>query len=133
MRSTSSSSERTTRCATPRAVLVEQSPRAAPDPDGAHAGGGGRQNVVVDSIADVGNVAGGRRAEQLEGPREEGRVRLGDAHRVAHAHRVDVDAERDQLAMASGRLIGGDRNAVAALLQTIDGAERIGIQVLATQ
>ena len=111
-------------------VLVQQPPWASPDPHRAHAGCGGRSHVVVDPITDVGNRAGVRRAEQLQGAREEGRIRLGDAHRVAHAHGVDVDAERLELGVAAGRLIGGHCHAVAALLEAGDGAQRIGIEVI---
>ncbi len=75
----------------------------------------GRDDVVVDSIAGVGDPSRIGIAGHLQHARKECGVRLGDAHLVGHGHHFGLDPQGPQLGRAAGRLVGHEPDVVAEL------------------
>src|SRR5262245_2320430 len=108
-----------------RGGLVQIAPRAAADVHGRHPGGDRRLDVVVDAVADVGDL----RWAELDGlcqTPEERRGRLFDAPTLGRAEHLQVAAQH---LLRRPRCVSDGRHAKAARAQPIDRRQGVRVEV----
>src|SRR5436190_14640240 len=98
------------------ARLLDPAPWAAPNEDRLHPGRGRGPDVVVESIADVGDLIRGQ-PELGRDPLEEPWVRLFDAPGLRYRHKLNGQAELGEDRLGLGRLIAGDAQSIAGIVQ----------------
>jgi hypothetical protein len=107
---------------------VDMAPWSPPEKHGGHAGREGGQNVVVEAVTDVSNLAGWE-ASRLADPSEKSRGRFFDTPSLGRGDKVGGRATLGQGRFGRDRLIAGKTDPKASGAQTGEALESVGIEV----
>lgn len=111
---------------------VDDAPGPAPKEHGHHPGGGGRDHVVVEAVAHVGDPLG-RHAGLLDDAFEEARRGLLDAPVPGGGGDIDGEAQRGEQLGGRGRVVGGDPEQVPACPQGRQTRQDVGVEVVVVE
>jgi hypothetical protein len=107
---------------------LDDPPGAAAQEDAAHAGGDRGQDVVVQAVADVGDLSGGP-PRFLDHALEERGIRLRDAPAFRSGDQVDGQIHGAQVVFGPARLVADQREPVAVPPQLVQRFDDVAVQV----
>src|ERR1700760_2407942 len=115
-----------------RGVVLDGGPGAAVDEGRAQAQAGGGANVVVEAVADVQDLGGGKLGHLQQAP-EEGGVRLGGTPVGGGGDQVGGQVQGPEDAAGPGGLVAGDADPEAIGAEAGQGGPDVGVQVFLTE